>query len=94
MARPVRGGEVNINLHIERLVLDGVSVEPHQQPMLKATIETELGRLLAQNGIAPDLQSGDAINTIRTDSIDVGEKNEPSHLGRQIARSVYGGIGK
>jgi len=83
---------MNINLNIERLALDGISVEPHQRPVLKANLETELGRLLAQNGIAPDLQSGGAFNAIRTDSIDVGEKNEPSHLGQQIARSVCGGI--
>ena len=82
----------NINLHIERLVLDGVSVDSHQQPMLKATLESELGMLLARNGIASGLQSGGVFNAIRTDSIDVGEKNKPSHLGRQIARSVYGGI--
>jgi hypothetical protein len=92
MERPYRGGEVNINLHIERLVLDGFSVESHQQPVLKATLESELGRLLAQNGIASGLQSGGAFNAMRTDSINVGEKNEPSHLGRQIARSVYTGI--
>lgn len=83
---------MKINLHIDRLVLDGISVESHQQAMFKANLETELGRLLAQNGIAPDLQSGGAFNAIRTDSIDVGEKNEPSHLGRQIARSVYRGF--
>lgn len=83
---------MNINLHIERLVLDGISVDSHQRPMLKATLETELGRLLAQHGIASDLQSGGAFNTIRTDLIDVGEKNEPSHLGQQIAQLVYGGI--
>jgi hypothetical protein len=83
---------MNINLHIERFVLDGISVESHQRPMLKASLETELGRLLAQHGIASDLQSGGAFNAMRTDSIDVGDKNEPAHLGQQIARSVYGGI--
>jgi hypothetical protein len=85
---------MNINLHIDRLVLDGISVESHQQAMFKANLETELGRLLAQNGIAADLQNGGAFNAIRTDSIDVGEKNEPSHLGRQIARSVYVGVSR
>ncbi len=84
----------NINLHIEQLVLDGVSVQTHQQHMIKATLETELGKLLTRNGIASGLQSGGAFNEIRTDSINVGEKNEPSHIGRQIARSVYGGINR
>ena len=83
---------MNINLHIERLILDGISVESHQRPLLEASLETELGRLLAQNGIASGLQRGGAFNAIQTDSIDVGEKNEPSHLGRYIAWSVYGGI--
>jgi len=83
---------MNINFHIERLVLDGISVESHQRHILKATLETELGRLLAQHGIASGIQSGGTFNTIRTDSIDVGEKNEPSHLGQQIARSVHGGL--
>lgn len=83
---------MNINFHIERLVLDGVSVKSHQRHILKTTLETELGRLLAQHRITSDLQSGGAFNTIRTDLIDVGEKNEPSHLGQQIARSVHGGL--
>lgn len=83
---------MNINFHIERLVLDGISVESHQRPILKAALETEFRRLLAQHGIAADLQSGGATNTIRTDPIDVGETNEPSRFGQQIARSVYGGI--
>jgi hypothetical protein len=83
---------MKINLHIDRLVLDGISVDSHQRPMLKATLETELGSLLARNGMAPGLQSGGAFNSIRTDSINIGEKNEPSHLGQQIARSVHGGL--
>lgn len=83
---------MNINLQIERLVLDGVSLESHQRPMLKTSLETELGRLLAKNGIASGLQIGGAFNTIQTTSIDIGKINEPSHLARQIARSVYGGI--
>jgi len=83
---------MNLNLHIDRLVLDGISVEPHQRSLLKVSLETELGRLLARNGIAPELQSGGAFNAIRMGSIDVGEKNKPSFLGQQIARSVYGGI--
>lgn len=85
---------MNINLHIERLVLEGISVDSHQRPMLKATIETELRRLLTQHGIASDFKSRAAVNIIRTDSIEVGEKDEPSHLGRQLAQSVYGYVSR
>ena len=85
---------MKINLHIERVVLEGIAIEPHEQSVLMATIETELGRLLAQNGIESDLQNGGASNAIRTSSIDIGEKDKPAHLGRHIARSVYGGINR
>lgn len=84
------------NLHIEQLVLDGVSVESHQRPALKASLETELGRLLAQKGIASDsgLRSGGAFKAIQIEAVDISEAGRPYHLGRQIARSVYGGINR
>ena len=85
---------MNINLHIERLVLDGVSIKPHQQHMFKATLETELGRLLTDNGIASGLQTGGAFNAVQAPSIEIGETNEPYHLGLRIARSIYGGINR
>jgi hypothetical protein len=85
---------VNINLHIEQLVLDGVFVESHQRPLLKASLETELGRLLAQKGIGSSLQSGGAFKTKRTDAVEIGQTGRPSHFGRKIARSVYGGINR
>jgi len=89
-----RDGEVNINLHIERLVLNGVALESHQRPVLKASLEAELGSLLGQSGVASGLQKGAAIkvNTIHTDSIAIAGNNKPSSLGQQIARSIYGGI--
>ncbi|MCF6218061.1 MAG: hypothetical protein L3J62_11760 [Gammaproteobacteria bacterium] len=83
---------MNINLHIERLVLDGVALEPHQRPALKASLEAELASLLGRNGVGAGLHNGGAVDAIRADSIAIGGKNEPSGLGKQIARSVYGGI--
>lgn len=85
---------MNINLHIERLVLDGVSVEPHQQAELKAAMESELGRLLLTNGISSSVQSNNNTRAVRGDSFSVGSNNEPSHLGQQVAGAVYEGIGK
>jgi len=35
---------MNINLHIERLVLDGVNIAPRQRHLLQASGETELTR--------------------------------------------------
>lgn len=83
-----------INLHIDRVALDGVSLAPPQRAALKASLECELGRLLGQQGIAAGLQNGASLKALQAAPIAISEVNEPSHLGQQIAQSVYGGIGK
>ena len=85
---------MKINLHIERLVLDGLAVEPQQRPLLLAALEAELGGLLAQNGLGSNLSSGGAFRSVRADVINVAENSEPSGLGRQIAQSIHGGISR
>lgn len=85
---------MNINLHIERLILDGISIEQHQRPVLKTALEAELGRLLANNGIASDLQRSGALHSLRAGSMEVENNGEPSHLGQQIAQAVHGGLNR
>ena len=83
---------MNINLHIERLVLDGVSVEPHQRAELKAAVEAELGRLLVSNEIGPGVQLSNSIRAVKGGLIAIDMHRKPFVLGQQIAQSVYGGI--
>jgi hypothetical protein len=83
---------MNINLHIERLVLDGVNITPGQRHILQASVETELTRLLNDGGLAPGLAQGTALSRLSTRGIHITDNN-PTQLGRQIAQSVYGGIG-
>ena len=85
---------MNINLHIERLILDGLPFEARHRAMLQTEIETELARLLTQNNIAANWQSGGAVPDVRADAIQLTTHDNPAQLGRQIAGSVYGGIGK
>ena len=51
---------MNINVAIERLVLDGIDVPYHQRSLLQAAVEGELARLLADGGLAPSLLAGGA----------------------------------
>jgi hypothetical protein len=85
---------MKINLHIERLVLDGLAVEPQQRAALKAALEAELAGSLAQSGIASGLQGGGSFAAVRAAAINVGERNEPAQLGQQIAQSIHGGISR
>lgn len=85
---------MNINLHIERLVLDGIPLESGQGPWLQAAVEAELARLLANDGLNDALQSGGAFYNVRTAGIQPASDGGPTQLGEQIAWAVYGGIGK
>ncbi len=85
---------MNVNLHIERLVLDGVPLAPGGRPLLQAAVEAELTRLLASGGLSDALQSGGALYNVRTAGIQLANDQSPAGLGEQIAGAVYGGIGK
>ena len=85
---------MNINLHIERLVLDGVPVARGGEPLVRAAVEAELARLLAADGLAPSLLAGAALPHLRGGELQLAGASDSNQLGRQIARAVYGGIGR
>jgi hypothetical protein len=85
---------MNISLHIERLILDGIAVPPGEGPRLQAAVEAELGRLLAEGGLSPALLGGGAVPLLRASEVQLVNDGTPGRLGTQIARSVYQGIGK
>ena len=84
---------MKIDLHIERLVLDGVDTAPGQRDLLRAAVETELTRLLLEGGLAYR-PNGGALPGIVGPAIQIHVGNDPLQLGRQIAGAVYGGLGK
>jgi hypothetical protein len=85
---------VKINIQIERLVLDPLSIGRHQGSLLKAAVEAELSRLIDADGLADNLMSGGAVPSMPAPNIQLGSDNNPTRLGQQIGRAVYGGLGK
>jgi hypothetical protein len=85
---------MNVNLHIERLVLDGMWPSPSECPLLQAIVTAELTRLLARGGLRVALQSGGALYSVRTAGIQLASDQGFARFGEQIAKSIYGGIGK
>jgi hypothetical protein len=85
---------MNVNLHIERLVLDGVALERGEESLLRAAVESELARLLADGGLASSLASGGAMPRLRAASIELPDRGDSRQLGQRIAAALYGGIGK
>jgi hypothetical protein len=85
---------MNIMLHIDRLILDGVPLEAGGKARLQAAVESELGRLLTEGGLNPGLLSGRALPSISVDAIQLARQPSPKQLGGQIAQAVYNGIGR
>ena len=85
---------MNIQVHIERLILDGVALGVGEGPRLQAAVEMELGRLLAERGIANGLASDVAVDSVRGGAVQLQPGAGGSGLGKQVAQAVYGGIGK
>jgi hypothetical protein len=84
---------MKINLHIERLVVDGVNIAPGQGHLLQAGIESELARMLTEGGLSPDFTRSLALSRLSTSAVQMPEAGNPKHVGEEIAKSVYGGIG-
>lgn len=84
---------MNINVNIERLILDGISLPQAQRPLLKAAVEAELGRLLTEGGVGTEWQQGGAVPSVSATPIQLSPDGNPTQWGHQIAQSVYQGIG-
>lgn len=79
---------MKINLHIKRLVLEGISLNGHQQNDLKAVIETELTRQLVSQGDTFGFQTTHSRQTVSSESISIGNTHKPERLGQQIGNAV------
>jgi hypothetical protein len=84
---------MDINLHIERLVLDGVDIVPGQNDLLQASVTNELTQLFNSGGLASNIVDGASLKQVRANNIQMSG-GKPRALGQQIAQSVYGGIGR
>jgi hypothetical protein len=84
---------MNINVSIERLVLDGLAESSAQGSLRGAAVETELARLLATGGLEMILQSSGAWPSMPVSVVQL-TASKPAQLGQQIAQAVYGGIGQ
>jgi hypothetical protein len=81
------------NVHIERLILEGLPVSIHEGPRVQAAVAAELARLIGIHGISDDLRRGAAVPTVRARGMRMAERATSRQLGTEIARVVYEGIG-
>ena len=85
---------MNVNLHIERLILDGLDLEQGHEPLLRGALETELTRLITDGDAATRLMPVGSMPRVSAPGIETaGGGGGAAQLGRRIARSVYDSFG-
>jgi len=84
---------MNVRLHIERLVLDGLPITQRQGPQLQAAIQQELVRLLADSGSLAQFNTGGAVAAINGGTIQLTPAADVTGIGRQVATAVHGSLG-
>jgi len=81
---------MKINLHIERLVLDGLPLAHHQGSLVQAAVERELVRLFAAEETHSRLGfTSGAVPRVTAPNIN-GLTDNPVRTGEQIAQAVHG----
>ena len=79
-----------INLHINKIVLDGVG--QINSDKLSHSVEKELHRLLTHQGLHRSLNQSSSINHISAKPIFLQGSVREKNLGNKIAHSVYRGM--
>ena len=81
---------MKVNLHIDRLVIEGSPRDMHDGPHLHAAVEAELARLLAAGGDAESFGKSRAVPLVRAEPI----AGPPNQLGARIGQAIFGSIGR
>ncbi|MGA9365505.1 MAG: hypothetical protein WBW16_14170 [Bacteroidota bacterium] len=82
---------MNINLHIERLILDGLPLTSSQGVLVRAAVEGELTRLLAAG--MPGVTGG-ALPSVQGSDLQLSPQISPKQLGQQIGRAIHAGLNR
>jgi hypothetical protein len=83
---------MNIRLHIERLVLEGVPLGAGGAQILRGAMETELTRLLAEGGIGKQLLAGSALAKLDVGAMGAVQSGDAFDVGTRLARLVCEGL--
>jgi hypothetical protein len=82
---------MNVELHIERLVLDGVRLDRAGERVFRAAFQAELTRLIAEGGVSGALSA--TTPRVIAPAVSLAAESGPMQWGEALARSVYGGLG-
>ena len=82
--------DMNLELHIEELILHGFAV--NDRYTISAAMQQELSRLFTEHGVPRSLSQNSAIPQLDGGTIQTTPMMQPEAIGVQIAQSIYGGF--
>jgi hypothetical protein len=80
----------SVHLHIERLVLDGFSLNGAEAARLRMSVERECERMLA--GTRAESWNGGVTRLVEAAPVHLAPVSSPAVWGRQIARTLFGSL--
>lgn len=81
---------IELNIRIGHLVLNGIPLAHYQQQQLKNTIEAQLKEMFSTKGIPSKMEA--IPGTLKGSTIHFDQQPSAHQLGKQIASSVYYGL--
>jgi hypothetical protein len=84
---------MKLQIHIERLVLEGLSLNSIGCRQAQAAVQAELTRLLIESGLAHELQAGGAVPHRKAAEIAMTRRDKPAEVGKRIAGAIHNAIG-
>lgn len=85
---------MNINLHIERLIVDDLPLGEGSERQLRAGLEQELSRLFTAEGLPDSLRGGGARPRMAGAPLSLSPGTTALGLGQGVAQSIYRSLGQ
>ena len=81
---------MKINLHIERLIVDGLSLSAREKAELSNALRQQLA---GQLSAASDLTGLASQRTVNGGTVALRDAEQPGAIGQKIGTAIYRGIG-
>lgn len=82
---------MNVNLHIDSIVLDGLDLAPGDDRLLQQIVSREMTTLFSCEGLGPSHRNAGEFGSISGGTICLGATGTTS-LGQQLAHSIHQGL--
>lgn len=83
---------MNIHVHIERLVVDGMDIGPSGAIDLQGALQNRLTQLLSEHGLPSGFSKTNSIATAEPQALAITRRTDGSTLGGRVAEALHAGF--